>query len=261
MPDLYYLYFKCINLVSVVRLNDVPLIADADAEGIVITEPINYWVTHRSNNVQIDLDWPESQEFESGQSKMEMMVFRADPGSEMPKPGDIILNHEWPGEGATDEAGMYPYSYSEQFSIIDPPDTKLWQEAEPIDSLTQNDKEAILRKIERLRSTLLNREKEKAFSILSYRYADEALAEGKKLDQIRSAVMELYDWMFNQGDLSADPLTIENSRFNIVGNRKLVYVDRGNLEISLVLTQEAEGVCFGIPIYAAKIKGKWLIVR
>jgi len=246
------------NLASSAGINDIPLVAEPKGEGIITDIPINYWLMPKNNRLTIKLFQPSEKPSDSGEAKVEAMIYIADPNSEFPKPGEVLAKFEWPGKG---EPGTYPYILDMPFDITGPIYTSLWREAGRIESVTDEDKISILNLAEKLRRALLNKEAEKAYSLLEYRYTDEAWAENKDPERIRSVVIGQYHWMFGFGDLTADPLTIGNSEFAIVGDNRLVHVRHKNYHPAITLKHEESGHFFGIPVYAARIKGKWIIAR
>lgn len=254
----FYLYVKTTGIASFVGLNDVQIIKDPEAEGIITDEPVNQWLKPQKNQLNIFLSWPTDKQFTPNQAKAEVKLYIADPTSDVPKPGEVLASFNWPNPG---EPEAYPYTLEETVEIKTPPEMKLWTEGKPISEISEADKAVIIDLVEQLRKALLAKDTNLAFSLLQYRYTEEAMSEEKNPDQVRAAIIEQYNWLMGLGDLSTQPLTTQEASFTIVGDGHLVQINRGEHDPAVILEHQASNRCFAIPIYVAQINNKWTIVR
>jgi hypothetical protein len=259
MIPAYYISVKSQNVISRVGINDVPLVVDNEAEGILTSEPVNYWIQPSGNRLTISLQWPQDRELVRGQARVQAEVFLADPQAEIPKPGEVIARFSWPDPEIEES---YPYTHSIELKGMTPPPTKFWVAAEKLATLKEEDKSEILSLVEAFRDELLAKRSDAAFAYLEYRYADEALAEGQDPGELREAVTEQYAWMMQMdGELESDRLEYDKSRFSIVANGLIVHVVREDGRPAVVLSNEDQDLEFEIPIFVGKIRGKWTIAR
>jgi hypothetical protein len=259
MIPTYYLSVQSENIISRIGINDVPLVVDAEAEGMLTSEPINSWIQPSGNRLTVSLDWPQDREFALGQARVAAEVFMADPEAEIPKPLRVIARFTWPDP---DVEESYPTTQAIDLEGLTSPPTKLWIEAGSLTPLTVADQDDIIALIESFRGELLSKRPEAAFAYLEYRYADEERAEGKEPGELGEAVLEQYRWMMQMGgELVSDPLERAKTRFSIVANGLIVQVERDNGHPAVILSNDEQDLQFEIPIYVGKIRGTWSIVR
>ncbi|HKB16719.1 MAG TPA: hypothetical protein VKF62_11685 [Planctomycetota bacterium] len=261
MRTTFFLSVEAAGVRIVAGLNDVPLLVGEEPGGIVSTEPVQVWLKPAGNRLTVELSWPPDRAFLKGTARAEVTVFVHDPSSEAPKPAKVLARFRWPVPGVEEE---YPRRHEERVEdpIPDPPPTLLWKEAAPIGELGSKDRTAILALVKKLHSALARRAGEEAFSLLQYRYEEEARAEGKPLERVRRAILDTYDWMFGTGELVVfPPLDPHSARFRRVADDRLVLVDRKDGLAAVYFENPAEGLAFGIPVYAARVRGEWRIAR
>ncbi len=261
MTRRFFLQVRALGAASVVSVNDTRTVVDPDAEGIAVIDPVDTWIKARENTLAVELSWPEEQEFVAGRASMEAELFIADPASERPKPGRVLARVVWPPSAHLDREEDYPATLQEAFEVEVPPPTQLWQEAEVVHALGSWDRQEIFARVAELQRALATAQADEAYQLLSYRYAEEARAEGKPERRIKAAVLEGYRDMFGLGTLDFAPVGEEHLALRPHEDRQVVQVTRQGQPFTIMALHRPSGTGFGIPVFAARIRGEWVIVR
>ena len=261
MTRRFYLNVRVLGVASTVSVNDALVSVDLEADGVVVTDPVDTWIKAGENLLQVELRWPEGQPFVTGQAEAEATLFITDPGSDSPRPGRVLARIEWPPAGHMEEEDNYPLRRQATFQTSPVPPTRLWQEAETVTQLGQWDRAEIFKRVTDLRQALMSEQPERAFDLLSYRYAEEARAEGKPEARIWAAVLEGYRDMFSFGHLDHAPVDEQNLILRPLSDGKVVHVMREGYMDAILALHRPSGTGFGIPVYMARIAGQWTIVR
>jgi len=261
MTSYYYLSVEATGVLATVGINDVPLVVGDKPGSLTATEPVNLWLLPSDNRITVDLAWPSGKPVTKGSASVEAVLFLHDSATEVPTPKRVLARFYWPSQEIEEQ---YPYHGEVRIegSIADPPPTTLWQDAAALAEPSEAERREVLAIVEVLRSALIGKRLEDAFAVLTYRYKDEARAEGKPFERVRETVLEMYEWLVGQeGGLTSTPLTLEAARFRIVGAGKVLLVDRRDGVPAIYLENENADLAFGIPVYVARIGGKWTVVR
>jgi len=261
MTPRFYLHVRALGASSVVSVNDATVSVDIEADGVLVTDPVDTWVKPEENLLQVELRWPEEQTFTPGRVEAEATVFIADPGSDSPRPGRVLARFEWPPPGHVEEEDQYPLLQQVTFQASPVPATRLWDEAESVTPLGQGDRAEIFRLVAELRHALMSQQPERAYDLLAYRYAEEARAEGKAEARIRAAVLEGYREMFSFGPLEYAPVDEQNLLLRPLSDGKVVHAMRDGYQFAILALHRPSGTGFGIPVYLARVGGQWTIVR
>lgn len=261
----YFLQARASGGAALIRLNDAPVVADLTAAGVVACDPVDPWIKPGRNLLQVDLDLPRlppEREFAPGQVRLELTLFVADPDAECPRPGQVLWHYRWPEPGLAEQQQSYPVQRQLPLDLPHAaPDTLLWQEAEPAGPLQAADQQQILGLVDSLRAALAGGEPEQAYQLLSYRYADEARAEGKPEAHIRDAVLDGYRQMLSWGPLEFAPVDAQQLALRPHADGLVVHVMRPGYQLALLALHRPSGSGFGIPAFASRIRGVWTLVR
>lgn len=249
------------GVASIFRINDATVVVDLDADGIGVVEPIDTWMKPGDNSLDVELRWPGGQDFVAGRADVEAELFLADSTSDSPRPGRVLARVQWPPPGHLDQEDHYPLHLQYHFEISPPPPTRLWQEAERITQLGQLDRTQIFQRVADLRRALMTQQPNQAYDLLAYRYAEEARAEGKTEGQIRAAVLEGYSKMYSFGHLDFEPVDEQSLILRPHADRQVVHVMREGYQFAFIATHTPSDTCFGIPVFMARVRGEWIIVR
>ena len=260
MTERYYLFVRATNVASWVWLNDAPITLDSQGAGIVVCEPVDVWIKPGLNMLRVELDRPKVPGAGQGAALVEVSLFIADHGSNRPRPGHVLARFDWPPctEG---EKERYPYQHEQEVAISPAPDTLLWREAERFTQIDEHDRQEIIARASLLRQALVNGQPDQAYKLLSYRYQDEARAEGKPEARIRAAVMGGYRDMLSFGHLDFEPLHGGFVFLRPHADGLVVHVTRDQDLQAILAHHGRSGSFFGIPVFAARIHGAWTLVR
>lgn len=252
----YYLEVISTAVSSAVGLNDVSLVIDTSGNGLSTVMPVNEWIIPHRNCLNLFVAWPEDKQYQLGLAEVRATIFIADPNSDFPSPGQIIGRAFWPLPTIPE---VYPSKIETPFDADSPPPAHLWSEAQPIETLAQSDQTEILDLVERLRQALMGRNFDGAFRLVEYRYADDARVNGATLERLRDIVIRQYTDMMNEPSPHSTPIDPPLANFDIIANKRLVRVSHASNKEAVRIETE-EGVS-SIDVYAAKVLGKWTIVR
>ncbi len=271
MADLYYLSMRSNAVCCVLGVNDVPLVVDSDGEGYVTDVPILLWLKPGENRLTAYLTWPDGVTYEPGKAELEASAYLHDPSQEAPTPLDTLASFSWPLPGVPE---AYPFPFERPFVVSRPIATELWDRAEEIEELTDEDKREIVALVEKLRAAIDAKDAGGAYALQEFKYTEDAVAEGKPPERTREAVIEQYQWLFEQEHVRSDPLKLPQAQFRIVAGGQVVAVSRPNNVSAISIEQRIpappdeegeeafeEGLAFGIDVYVSRIDGVWTIVR
>lgn len=268
MTPLYFLESSSSAVGSFVRLNGVTLAASPGGGDIKKTASANLWLRPGRNTLGFYVVWPDGEPYEAGLARVHARVFRHDPAHEDPTPLAVLAELAWPNE---QEPEGYPYASEREFRMQDAPPVRVWGEADRLEELTEDDRREILRLVEALRSAMEARSIDDTMASLEYKVNEHALADGDTPESVRDSMAEMYSWMFGLDRLESQALDPDVAFFQIVADGQLVLVSRLGGEPAVLVNQLAEESpdsvepeperSFGIPIYAARIGGDWVIAR
>lgn len=261
MTDRYYLFMRAQNVASITRLNHAIIAADLSGDGLVTAEPVDVWVKPERNLLEVELRWPQGREFSPGQASYEALLYIADPDCEYPQPGTELASFRWPAPMTTDREEHYPHRHAQFVFYPVVHNTRLWEEAEPLGELGEDDRQQIVQLVDRLRGALAGGQPEQVYQLLSYRYAEEARAEGKDEDRIRAAVLDGYQDLYSMDNLDFPPVDAAALHLDPHGDGLVVHVTREAHGPAVLARDPASGLTFGIPIFMARVGAAWTIVR
>ncbi|MCW8935132.1 MAG: hypothetical protein OQK98_10445 [Gammaproteobacteria bacterium] len=247
-----YIKVEMKDAISDISLNGVPFIKNLDTDGFITTEPVNLWLKNGKNTLAYTIH--SDDENTSYSPQVNALVFTHDSTQEFPTPlknlASISYSHS--------EKSKYPVTKSIEFQLNEKINTRLWDDAEKITALNQNDKNEMIEIANNLAKFVLNDTKQ-AINLQSYKIQEDALSEGKTIDRLIEAATKSYEWLRSQDALKIDNINSNEINFNICGDGQLVNMMRSNNEDAIII--ESEEMYFDIGLYFSKIKGKWTIVR
>ncbi|HED33115.1 MAG TPA: hypothetical protein ENJ08_02710 [Gammaproteobacteria bacterium] len=281
-PDfrLYYLKANISNAIATIYLNDAPLISSTDLNNLRTQEPVNLWLLPGSNTLSfkihpsINKNSANSPEDQAGdQAELQLEVFSHTTSGSNPGSKKIIasLNYRHSGTPAQLSTGLIQEkSVNFDFNFAIP--VRLWHQASIISSIDNNDRKAITRLIESLSNSITNRNTTAAINLQAYKIAEDALAENKTEERLRTITANTYKWLFTQKNLKLkntrdSSSQTEKFRFSLCCNNRLIHVTRYITDHDIgpvnenAIVFESDDLFFDINIFMAKIEGKWVIAR
>lgn len=254
MTKQYFISVQATGLHAAVKINDLPVIILNEGSELVTEKPVTTWLKNGDNALSAALIPLPGQDEIAG--KLTAKLFLHDETKEAPTPQEVLAEIVYPildtGSEVQTRANI---SQSFEFNVAI---TKLWQEADPIHELTEQDKSDIQSLVLQLQNALINDGNE-AVKLQEYKVREDAIAEGKDADQVIKATKTTYNWLAQQPNVTAVTVEPADLRYTIGGNNNVVFVSKANLENALQL--ENDDLFFEIPIYVGKISGTWKLVR
>jgi len=172
----------------------------------------------------------------------------------VPKDGDQrtaprVLKANWPAADAT--SGTQTLEF--HGPVADR--CRLWREAEPIE-LTPAAKSELLEQVRKLHGSFAGRDVEVLSSSTKYRAEDIARCLGKEPASGIEDQKRFYSVITSEPDFVALPLDEAALVMDVVAKGKLVWLHRRD-DVLLLQNKLNQGM----DLYAAKIAGRWTIVR
>lgn len=252
----YYLDADSAVLCTIMGVNGIPILSDPAGEGRRAIYPINEWLKPGENTITLYAAWPEEKPFVPATGRVSLRVFESKPAAPSPAPGVVCGASRWPLPPAPE---VYPFQAAVPFTVTAAPPTQLWQEAEVVEELEPADRQAILALVERLRLALMRSDFEAAITLLAYRYDDLARANNGDPDRLRQIAVKQYTRMMAEPLPRSTALADEEVLLTLAAAGQVVHVGRPQGKDAILLsTEDSE---YAIPVYAARITGRWRLVR
>jgi len=253
----YYLSVRWTHAASSVAVNGVPLVVDAAGGGIATDVPINLWLPPGENELSVFLRWPTHAPYEAGVAAGEAHAYLHDPSADVPTPALTLARFEWPPPVGPE---VYPFTIRLPMPIKEPPPSEVWDQAEVLKELSEADRGALESLAADLIGGVRAGDAPRAFDLQEYKWRETARAEYKDFERVRKAGLEQLEWLAQRPGLRAEPLSTEDLVFDLAAGGRVALVTRSDAR-SPVLLEDDEGLVFELPIYAARLKGRWTLVR
>lgn len=267
MIDLYFLKVSASGLTVLVHLNGVPVVVDQDGFGIEQTLPVNQWLRPDQNTLSITLDLPspdpddeDAEEIGDMPQTAQVSLFLHQQGASSPTPAVTLAQFDWPIAG---QRPAYPHTWSQPLEgpVNVPPGMTLWNRTKPVSSVDAQARNAIYGLATTVAKLLREQRLDEAFQYLSLRYRDEAIAEGKPPEQIKTAVIEMWQVMVGIPDIGLAEMPIDAFEFNLVGDQHVVEMVRKDGMPAILFEDEEDETIYGIPLYFSVVDNQWVIIR
>lgn len=267
MIDLYFLKVSASGLTVLVHLNGVPVVVDQEGFGIDQTLPVNQWLRPDQNALSITLDLPspdpddeDADEVANMPQSVQVSLFLHQQGASSPTPAVTLAEFTWPEAKVTPK---YPHTWSQPLTgpVTVPPGMALWSRTQPVSSVDAQVVNAIHGIATTVAKLLREQRLDEAFQYLSVRYRDEAIAEGKPPEQIKSAVLEMWQVMVGIPDIGLAEMPIDAFDFNLVGDQHVVEMVRKDGMPAILFEDEEDETIYGIPLFFSRIDNQWVIIR
>jgi hypothetical protein len=255
MTELYYLSVNAKNIHATVLLNEVPLVDLKDGSNIITEVPIGGWLIPGHNNLEILVKaLPES---DTILGEITVGVFQHDHTFDVPTAKKIYATLNFPNKDSNlkqlEERVGLDFEFNEKLS------TKLWEDAQIINGLSEKDKSIIMELVNQLGDAVVTGDIDKAISLQQYKIKDDSLAEGSDPAEIQNVLKTNYSWLKSQEGIKLIPYRESEQTFSIMGKNKVVKITDNNY--NEILRLESDELMFEIPVFVSRIDGNWLIVR
>lgn len=249
-----FLQVEVADAAVTVALNDVPLVEEASNAGTRAQVELGAWLAPSGNQLSLLVHDPAYYR----EGSVRLRVFLPVEAEHAVAVGRVLLQHSWP---EPEEEREFPHLVHWDLDPLLPgvPSAALWSEAEPLTSLSAEDRRAILGLVRRLQERMLDGDVAGTLDLLGYRLEDIARSTDRDPDRMRSSSREVLAAEFRQTPLWADPMEPADLQMTIVGQRRLVRVTRADGGPAVVIRQPESSL--ELEIYCARIGGSWLIAR
>ena len=256
------------------RVNDIPIFLSPSDQNLDTVEPVDMWIQPGENSLSIKLEWPEGQGYSPGLADCRAVLEHLEEGEKigstrplaelnwpMPdtgQPPDMLADPNAPTPLPPQE--YYPYQARADFTV-DPqaaPPTYLWRQAVPV-AWAGADKADVLDILVRLHTALDNKDIDTATRILDYKAVDTGLALRLSPDESRQSQREFFEYLFSLDDWGMEPIDPPNMEIHVLSDDRIVLVSQEDMAPALQSTTRMPK--FLLPVYFAKIKDQWRIVR
>ncbi|ARN56918.1 hypothetical protein [Sedimentisphaera salicampi] len=248
------------------KINDVSLFSDPEAEGLKVQSPVNDWLFEGLNIFDFILYEPKplpkanAQQGEESQepAKPEMLVKLSsiDFSGEYPQPDEVLMECRFPSEEIPKLSAMH----TKEVKLEEAPESTLWSQAEDITGRELEAEQTARKMIKEFAGSLESRNFEAAFEMMRYKFKEYASANGFEFERIREVVLEQYA-MIEEFDFHYEDVPDSATAHVIEGDGRILRVFRKDDKPAVVFSNPEEDSCFGIPIYIARIGGEWKFVR
>ena len=256
MEPLYFLTVRSKEAATVTSINDVPLVSDSAAEGVVTDQPLNLWLMPGENVLSVFLRWPRTKEYVPGKAEADAHVYLHDAAQDVPTPAATLARATWPLKVGPE---FYPSTIRLPFILKAPLPTTLWSEAEVVKELTDADRRAIRTLAQNVADACKARDVARIIDLQLYKWEDMARAEYKDFARVRGAAVKQFEWLFTRPALKVLPLH-DGLTADLAAGGRLALLKHPEGRNPVILEDGADNV-IEFPIYAARIKGTWKLVR
>ena len=257
MPNIFYANVEVTNVHFSMKINGVELAKLKDKQKYMVEMPVTGWVQSGENQLSVDVfALPEEDKI---RGEVSIDIYIHDNTSEYPKAKETYLSYRFPNDDSKKDKNEKFQSQEAVFSIAESTPTKLWTEATVIESLSDKDKIEIMYVVNVLGESVVKGEDANIADALTYKIQEEAFMRGVEFSQSLSVAKKSFEMLRKHGALERNDLEPDDVVFDVVGNKKVVYVSTksGVEALSFSLGENL----IQIPIYVSKIDGSWKIVR
>ncbi len=246
------------SAISIVGIDEAPLLIDPTGEGLTTITPINPWLREGINQLTIFLGEkplidgtpPPAPVFASAK------VYTIKPDSDT-SDVDRELAHF---EISEQENPVLPLIRVIPFKVSEPPPVKLWLQAKAQDAVTEEAKRAILAILHEFQDAVEKREVEPILRILDFKTTDSALANAQDAARMRKVIESQYlKIMFPKKDLKVLRLPDDLLNFKLICRKQIVWLFHDLKNPAFVA--KAENARFTIPLFFAQLGNGWQVVR
>ena len=252
-----FLKFLTEGFVVTAGLNDAPLGVDLTGAGLSTVLEANPWLRLGTNTLTILLTAPpEKPGAEKKDPYTRAVVYTEDPDDPTNENHLVLARFE---RGATDVLPL-PVVRAIPFEVPDPPPCLLWKEADVVDELSDRDQGALKALIREFENAILARDVDRIDALLDYKSIDVALANNLHPPAMKQTIRRQYqEMMFSQRDLRIEARDTPDLVMKLICQKQVVWISRHLTDPAM--TVDAPDREFKIPVYAARFKGAWCIVR
>jgi hypothetical protein len=259
--EYYFLKVKSNKLAVMIGINGAWLVRYSQGEGLATHEPVNSWVKPEGNTVNISYYQPPACLLEKGKAELEVILYQADPESkDVVKIKKVFYSHKFIAE---DHSPIPPRTFVERaFELHSNVAAKVWTDAKVLDqNFVEDNLTEIYNEIKKLENLITAKEFYKAYSLQEYKFQEEALANYRTVENMKSSVLRDYGEMMPNELTPWQPLSKEKLSLRIIAERRILEANKFVYEYPIQLAIDKDKYQLEVPVYLARINDAWKIVR
>jgi hypothetical protein len=262
--DLFYIInYTITHCNAEVDLNDVPITrTDKDtAYTITGTSDIGRWLVPGVNIITVTIRPPDGKTDPDDRSSIEISVSTAVRG-QMSDAGTKIATLRIPEkEGDTSPASINQTARKElRFSPASVPPSELWNKAKS-EKLDDAAREEILRLVKDYHAAYMKKDRVKLYNMLLFATLETARNRYFSADEAREMLKSGLKEMFADKGFAMEPLKTGRIIMKPIAGGRIIWVTDLKNETPVRSKRMKDGGYLEFPVYAARIDGKWTIVR
>lgn len=257
----YILHARSFGVAVCAGINGSTTLVDDTGEGKSFYRPINEWILPEKNLLTGLVFQPPGGALPDGSAAggpgayvhLELLLAGADglPNTAVPALGEF----HWSGAGPIT---VLPAPVIVPTVMQGAVNTRLWSEAEVVETLEDTDRTTIVALVNELMQALANQSTSLVLELLDYRFDDEARARAQDASALKSSAMNLVQ-NFAGFEQLPRPLVADVSLFTPAAAGRAWHVQRGWMKPSIVFENDDQEL--SIEVYASRINGRWVISR
>lgn len=260
----YMLKVESIGARARIGLNRAPLAVDVSGEGQTLERPVGEWVLppnpdekdNPRNRLTVFLVWPPGVSFEPGKARVTAEVIEVAEGGV----SRTLASFSWPIASIPER---YPFYVEVPFVLREAPKTRLFEEADVIEELTDDDRRQIWETLSKLRGMVCPMTDPKAaYEMTRYKHDDLGRALQKDLGAERDTAILQYGMLRHLKNPTIVPMTKDDMVTEVVSDKRVVYVTNGIDREAIELKETPETpFTYAFDIFMSRVGGKWIISR
>jgi hypothetical protein len=262
--NLYYIINYTITHCNAdVDLNGVPLTrTEKDtAYSITGTTDVGRWIVPGANVITVTIRPPEGKPGPDDRRSIEISMSTAEKG-QMSDEGIKIAALRIPEkEGDTSLASIKQTVKKElRFTPASVPPSELWARSKP-EKLDDAAREEILRLVRDYHGAYVKKDQAKLYDMLLFATLEASRNRYFTADEAREMLKNGLKEMFADKSFAMEPLKADQIILKPIAGGRVIWVTDARNETPLRSKKMKDGGYMEFPVYAARLDGKWMIVR
>ncbi|WP_448213875.1 hypothetical protein [Colwellia sp. MEBiC06753] len=264
----YYLDFYSSGYQVALTVNEFPIVSELSGQEVTTTQIINRWLGQKNNRAHITLTIPtftakDPDDQPSTNKAVRINIFKGEERDGKLVAIDNLVQLELSENDPIIQQMTSPDGYEISFPQVlsDLPLTRLWQYAETMEQLSQQDKYDIFLVLKGVRSFFAKKQFEQAYEFFKYRYEDEEIADHIPKGQLQQSVLAMWKQYLADPELSLVQYAAESVAINWLDNKRVAQIVVNDGQYPIEFVHAEQDMSFGFPLFLCKINGQWIIIR
>lgn len=239
-----------------IELNRVAILQAADPRPVSSEIRLNRWILPGKNVLSVRLEKPEDPH--PTRFWLSLVTFPAH--SDPENATQVPIEFAWPPKEAQEHGEEPPIVRSFEFTPGDPPPGELWEKAAPLGPGPEP-REEILILLRRLHAALSERNVGDVMEIQAFKLRD-ALRSHHFAHSAEIAIAEakeVYEDAMSQHGFRMEPIMEDEVELHPVADGRVLWVTGENRQ-AVLRSFTTEGPRLTLPVYVARIQGRWTVV-